>query len=174
MAIKVYNPTSPGRRIHSVTDYSVLHKKVKTPKNLIRSKAKPAGRNHSGKITVRHQGGGARRKVRVVDFTRADKKNIPATVRTIEYDPTRTAFISLVSYKDGTQRYILTPLGLKVGSPVVFSDTADILPGNRLHLKNIPVGSLVHDVELIPNQGRPVLPPRPQSTNAKSYEYARP
>jgi large subunit ribosomal protein L2 len=153
MAIKVYNPTSPGRRIHSVTDYSVLHKKVKTPKNLIRSKAKPAGRNHSGKITVRHQGGGARRKVRVVDFTRADKKNIPATVRTIEYDPTRTAFISLVSYKDGTQRYILTPLGLKVGSPVVFSDTADILPGNRLHLKNIPVGSLVHDVELIPNQG---------------------
>jgi large subunit ribosomal protein L2 len=153
MAVKLYKPTSPGRRIHSVTDYSVLHKKEKTPKGLVYSKAKPAGRNNSGKITVRHQGGGAIRKVRIVDFSRSDKKNIPATVRTIEYDPTRSAFISLLSYKDGEKRYILTPEGLKVGSKIIFSDTAEILPGNRLSIKNIPVGTFIHDIELIPGQG---------------------
>jgi large subunit ribosomal protein L2 len=153
MAVKLYNPTSAGRRIQSVTDYSVLHKKEKTPKRLTFNKARPAGRNNSGKITVRHQGGGFRRKVRVVDFGRSDKKNIPATVRTVEYDPTRTAFISLLAYKDGDKRYILTPQGLKVGAKVVFSDTAEILPGNRLTLKNIPVGTFIHDIELIPGQG---------------------
>lgn len=153
MAIRLYEPTSPGRRIHSVTDYSVLRKKVKTPKYLIASKARPAGRNNSGKITVRHQGGGARRKSRLVDFTRADKKNIPATVQTIEYDPTRTAFISLLAYRDGEKRYVLAPQGLKVGDKVMYSETADIKAGNRLPLKNIPVGSLVHDIELVPGQG---------------------
>jgi large subunit ribosomal protein L2 len=153
MAVKLYNPTSAGRRIHSVTDYSVLRKKRKTPKGLIYSKAKPAGRNNTGKITVRHQGGGAIRKVRIVDFSREDKKNIPATVKTIEYDPTRTAFISLLAYSDGTKRFILTPQGLKVGDKVMYADTAEILPGNRLALKNIPVGTLVHDIELAPGQG---------------------
>lgn len=153
MAVKLYKPTSPGRRIHSVTDYSVLHKTKKTPKGLIVSKAKPAGRNNSGKITVRHQGGGARRKFRIVDFSREDKKNIPATVTTIEYDPTRTAFISLLSYKDGEKKYILTPQGLKVGDKVMYGEAAEILPGNRLALKNIPVGTLVHDIELAPGQG---------------------
>lgn len=153
MAVKLYKPTSPGRRIHSVTDYSVLRKKVKTPKSLISSKARPAGRNNSGKITVRHQGGGARRKSRLVDFSRADKKGIPATVQTIEYDPTRTAFISLLAYRDGEKRYILAPQGLKVGDKVMYSETADIRAGNRLPLKNIPVGSLVHDIELVPGQG---------------------
>lgn len=153
MAIKIYKPTSPGRRIHSVTDYSVLHKKVQTPKALIVSKTKAAGRNHTGRITVRHQGGGFKKKIRVVDFSRADKKDVPAKVQTIEYDPTRTAFISLVAYRDGSKRYILTPQGLKVGDTVVYSDKADITPGNRLALKNIPVGTMVHDVELIPSQG---------------------
>src|SRR3989344_1459461 len=153
MAVKIYKPTSAGRRKHSVTDYSVLRKKVKTPRHLISSKAKPAGRNNSGKITVRHQGGGARRKSRLVDFSRIDKKNIPAVVQTIEYDPTRTAFISLLAYKDGEKRYILTPQGLKLGDKIVYSDTADIAPGNRLPIRNIPVGSTIHDIELIPGQG---------------------
>ena len=153
MAVKLYKPTSAGRRIHSVTDYSVLHKKVKTPKGLVSSKSRPAGRNNSGKITVRHQGGGSKRITRIVDFFRIDKKDIPAVVQTVEYDPTRTAFISLVAYKDGEKRYILTPQGLKVGQSVVYSETADIKPGNRLPLKNIPVGSFVHDIELIPGQG---------------------
>lgn len=153
MAVKLYKPTSPGRRIHSVTDYSVLRKNEKTPKSLISSKAKPAGRNNSGKITVRHQGGGSRRKVRLVDFSREDKKNIPAIVKTIEYDPTRTAFISLLAYKDGDKRFILTPEGMKVGSTVMYADNAEILPGNRLSIKNIPIGSLVHDIELIPGHG---------------------
>src|SRR3989344_4151791 len=153
MAVKLYKPTSAGRRIHSVTDYSVLHKKAKSPKSLIISKARLAGRNNSGKITVRHQGGGYRRQVRIVDFSRRDKKNIPAVVQSVEYDPTRTAFISLVAYRDGEKRYILTQQGLKVGSQIVYSDTAYIFPGNRLLLKNIPVGSFVHDIELIPGAG---------------------
>lgn len=153
MAVKLYKPTSAGRRIQSVTDYSVLHKKHKTPKGLVFSKAKPAGRNNSGKITVRHQGGGAIRKVRLVDFSREDKKNIPAKVVTVEYDPTRTAFISLLHYNDGAKRYILTPQGLKVGDKIMYGESAEILPGNRLAIKNIPVGTLIHDIELIPGQG---------------------
>ncbi len=153
MAIKTYKPTSAGRRLHSVTDYSVLSKEKKSPKSLILSKKRSAGRNFSGKITVRHIGGGHRKKVRIVDFSRSDRKNIPGTIKSIEYDPTRTAFISLVDYVDGVKRYILTPQGLKVGSKVIFAEKADILPGNRLELKNIPVGTLVHDIELIPGSG---------------------
>jgi large subunit ribosomal protein L2 len=153
MAVKLYNPTSPGRRIHSVTDYSILRKKYKTPKRLIVSKARPAGRNNSGKITVRHQGGGSKRKTRVVDFSREDKKGIPAKILTIEYDPTRTCFISLVVYIDGEKRFILTPENLKIGAKVMFSDTAEILPGNRLPFKSMPVGTFVNDVEIIPGQG---------------------
>jgi large subunit ribosomal protein L2 len=153
MAVKLYKPTSPGRRIHSVTDYSVLSKKTKSPKHLLVYKGKQAGRNNSGKITVRHQGGGARKKIRLVDFSRNDRKGIPGTVKSVEYDPTRTAFISLIAYKDGVKRYILTPHGLKVGHKVMFNDNADITAGNRLPLKFIPVGSIIHDVELIPGQG---------------------
>lgn len=153
MAVKLYKPTTPGRRLSSVTDYSVLNKKEKTPKSLIMSKAKNAGRNNSGKITVRHRGGGAGKKVRIVDFVRSDRKDIPGTVKTVEYDPTRTAFISLIDYRDGVKRLILTPVGLKVGDQVVYSETAEIHPGNRLSISNIPVGSLIHDVELIPGRG---------------------
>lgn len=157
MAVKIYNPTSAGRRIHSVTDYSVLRKNVKTPKSLRFSKSNPAGRNNSGKITVRHQGGGHRKQIRIVDFSRLDKKNIPAVIQTIEYDPGRSAFVSLVAYRDGEKRFILTPVGVEVGSKIIFSDTAEIKPGNRTQLKNIPVGSLIHDIELIPGQGGKIV-----------------
>ena len=153
MAVKIYKPTSAGRRIHSVTDYSVLSKKAKTPKGLVFGKARSAGRNNSGKITVRHRGGGARKKIRLVDFSRHDKKDIPAIVKTIEYDPTRSAFISLISYHDGAKRYMLTPQGVKTGQKVIYSETAEITPGNRLAIKNIPVGSFIHDIEMIPGQG---------------------
>ncbi len=153
MAVKLYKPTTPGRRFASVTDFSVLDKKEKTPKGLIIAKGRKAGRNNSGKITVRHQGGGARKKIRVVDFSRVDRKDIPGTIKTVEYDPTRTAFISLVFYKDGVKRYILSPAGLKVGSEVMFSEKAEIHPGNRLPMSAIPIGTFVHDVELIPGHG---------------------
>lgn len=153
MAVKLYKPTTPGRRFASVTDYSVLHKRHKTPKGLIVSKGKQAGRNNTGKITVRHQGGGARKKIRVVDYSRIDRKGIPGKVKTIEYDPTRTAFVSMIAYRDGVKRYIVAPQGLKVGATVMFADNAEIQPGNRLPLANIPVGSMIHDVELIPGQG---------------------
>ena len=153
MAVKLYKPTSPGRRIMSVTDYSVLDARRAPTKSLIKSKRGQAGRNNSGKITVRHRGGGARKKIRMVDFSRLDRKGIAGKVVTIEYDPTRTAFISLISYRDGAKRYILAPQGLKVGTLVMYADNAEILPGNRLELKNIPVGTIVHDVELSPGQG---------------------
>lgn len=153
MAIKIYKPTSAGRRIHSVTDYSVLHKKGKTPRGLIVAKGKAAGRNNSGKITVRHQGGGFRRRIRIVDFSRQDKKAVPAKVVSLEYDPTRTAFISLLSYRDGDKRYILAPEGLKVGQTVIYNDKVEVMPGNRMLIKNIPVGTFIHDIELIPGQG---------------------
>lgn len=136
-----------------MTDYSVLHKKEKSPKSLIVRKGRTAGRNNSGKITVRHRGGGATKKVRLVDFSRRDRENIPGVVKSIEYDPTRTAFISLIAYKDGVKRYMLTPQGLKVGSTVMFGESAEILPGNRLALKSIPVGTFVHDIELVPGKG---------------------
>lgn len=153
MAVKLYKPITPGRRFASVTDFSVLEKNEKTPKGLILAKGRKAGRNNSGKITVRHQGGGARKKIRLVDFSRVDRKDIPGTIKTIEYDPTRTAFISLVFYKDGVKRYILTPAGVKVGAEVMFSEKAEIHPGNRLPMSAIPIGTFVHDVELIPGHG---------------------
>lgn len=152
MAIKIYKPTSAGRRIHSVTDYSVLNKNVKTPNSLVVSKKKNAGRNHHGKITVRHKGGGHKNLVRIIDFKR-DKLDIPARVQTLEYDPGRSAFISLLAYQDGEKRYILAPDGIKVGDKVISSERAEIKPGNRMMLKNIPVGTLIHDIELLNGTG---------------------
>jgi len=151
--VKLYKPTSAGRRIMSVTDYSVLSEFKKSPKSLVKSKRKQAGRNNRGVITVRHQGGGARKKIRTVDFSRMDRKGIPGKIESVEYDPTRTAFISLVSYRDGVKRYILTPQNLKVGDNVLYADNAEIIAGNRLQLKDMPVGTIIHDVELIPGQG---------------------
>jgi large subunit ribosomal protein L2 len=153
MAIKIYKPTSAGRRIHSVTDYSVLSKRVKTPRSLIVSKKEQAGRNNQGKITIRHQGGGHKHRVKMIDFIR-DKANIPAKVQTLEYDSSRSAFVCLLAYKDGEKRYILAPDGLKVGQPVFTGERTEVKVGNRMMLKNIPLGTNVHDIDLGNGKGQ--------------------
>ena len=151
MAIRVYKPTSPARRFMSVLTFEEITKK--TPeKSLTTDLRHRAGRNNQGKITVRHQGGGARRKYRIIDFKR-QKDGIPATVKAIEYDPNRTCFIALLFYADGEKRYILAPLGLKVGHTVMSGPTADIQPGNCLPIANIPLGTLIHNVEIKPGKG---------------------
>ncbi len=151
MAIKHYKPTTPGRRGMTSMDYSGLSK-VAPEKSLLEPLKKNAGRNSYGRITVRHRGGGNRRKYRVIDFKR-ERFGIPATVKTLEYDPNRTAFIALVEYTDGEKRYIIAPVGLKVGDTVVSGPDADIVPGNALPLVNIPVGTFLHNVELHPGRG---------------------
>ena len=151
MAIKHYKPTTPGRRGMTSMDYSGLSK-VAPEKSLLEPLKKNAGRNSYGRITVRHRGGGNRRKYRVIDFKR-ERFGIPAVVKTLEYDPNRTAFIALVEYEDGEKRYIIAPVGLKVGDVVVSGPDADIVPGNALPLKNIPVGTFLHNVELHPGRG---------------------
>ncbi len=151
MAIRVYKPTSPARRFMSVLTYEELSK-VAPERSLMTDLRKRAGRNNQGKITVRHQGGGERRKYRIIDFRR-NKDNIPAKVATIEYDPNRTCFIALLNYADGEKRYILAPLGLKVGDTVFSGPEADIKPGNCLPIANIPVGTLIHNVEIKPGKG---------------------
>ncbi len=151
MAIRVYKPTSPARRFMSVLTFEEVTKK--TPeRSLVTDLRHRAGRNNQGKITVRHQGGGARRKYRIIDFKR-QKDGIPATVKAIEYDPNRTCFIALLVYADGEKRYILAPLGLKVGDTVMSGPTADIKPGNCLPIANIPLGTLVHNIEIKVGRG---------------------
>ncbi len=151
MAIRVYKPTSPARRFMSVLTYEELTKKA--PERLLTEYLKKnAGRNNQGKITVRHQGGGNKVKYRIIDFKR-NKDNIPAKVTAIEYDPNRSAFIALVCYADGEKRYILAPLGLKVGDTVISGETADIKPGNCLPIANIPVGTLIHNIEIKAGRG---------------------
>ena len=151
MAIRVYKPTSPARRFMSVLTFEEITKK--TPeKSLTTDLRHRAGRNNQGKITVRHQGGGARRKYRIIDFKR-QKDGIPATVKAIEYDPNRTCFIALLFYADGEKRYILAPLGLKVGDTVMSGPAADIKHGNCLSIANIPLGTLIHNVEIKPGKG---------------------
>ena len=151
MAIKKYGPTTPGRRGMTVTDYSVLSK-VAPERSLLEPMKKHSGRNNTGRITVRHQGGGNRTKYRVIDFKR-QKTDIPATVKTLEYDPNRSAFIALVEYTDGVKSYIIAPDGLKVGDVVISSKSADIKPGNCLPFENIPVGTIIHNIELYPGRG---------------------
>ncbi len=151
MAIKHYKPTTPGRRGMSVVDYSELSK-VAPERSLLAPLKKHSGRNSYGRITVRHHGGGNRRKYRVIDFKR-DKAQMPAQVKTIEYDPNRTANIALLQYEDGEKRYIIAPLGLKVGDTVVSGEGADIVPGNALPLSAIPTGTFIHNVELYPGKG---------------------
>src|SRR3954471_17236761 len=143
MPIKSFKPTTPSLRFKTVADFSVLTPKKKQPKKparLLESMRKSGGRNNLGKMTVRHVSGGHRRKYRVIDFLR-DKREIPAKVASLEYDPNRTAYIALLNYADGEKRYILAPIGLKVGDPVIASDAADIKPANNLSLSNIPVGT---------------------------------
>ena len=151
MAIKVYKPTTNARRNMSVTDYSGLSK-VAPEKSLLEPLKKHSGRNSYGRITVRHRGGGNRRKYRIIDFKR-QKFDVEGIVKTIEYDPNRSAFIALVEYEDGDKAYIIAPQGLKVGYKVVAGAAADIKPGNALPLKNIPTGTFVHNVELYPGRG---------------------
>ncbi len=151
MSIKVYKPTTNARRNMSVTDYSGLSK-VQPEKSLLKVLKKNSGRNSYGRITVRHRGGGNRRKYRVIDFKRT-KFDIEATVKTLEYDPNRSAHIALIEYTDGEKAYILAPVGLKVGDKVVAGPEADIKPGNALPLTNIPVGTFIHNVELYPGKG---------------------
>ena len=151
MAIKKYKPTTPGRRDMTVTDYSELSK-VAPEKSLLEPLKKHSGRNNTGRITVRHHGGGNRRKYRIIDFKR-NKLDMPAKVLTLEYDPNRTAHIALVQYEDGEKRYIIAPAGLKVGDTIEAGKGADIKPGNALPLANIPVGTFIHNVELYPGKG---------------------
>ena len=151
MAIKKYKPTSPARRFMTVSDFAEVTKT--TPeRSLTESLKKNAGRNSYGRITVRHRGGGNRRKYRIIDFKR-NKDGMPATVLGIEYDPNRTANIALIQYEDGTKAYIIAPLGLTDGDVVVSGEGADIKPGNALFLKDIPVGTLIHNIELYPGKG---------------------
>ncbi len=151
MPITVYKPTTNARRNMSVTDYSKLSKNG-PEKSLLAPLSKKAGRNSYGRITVRHRGGGNRKKYRIIDFKR-QKADIPATVLGIEYDPNRSAFIALVQYEDGEKRYIVAPQDLKVGDTIVSGAGADIKPGNALPLVNIPVGTFIHNVELYPGKG---------------------
>ena len=151
MPIINYKPTTASRRNMSVTDYSGLSK-VAPEKSLLAPLSNKSGRNSYGRITVRHRGGGNRKKYRIIDFKR-QKFNVPATVLTLEYDPNRSAFIALIQYEDGEKSYIIAPNGLKVGDTVVAGASADIKPGNALPLLNIPTGTFVHNVELYPGKG---------------------
>ena len=151
MSIKTYKPTTNGRRNMSVTDYSSLSK-TGPEKSLLAPLNKKAGRNSYGRITVRHRGGGNRKKYRIIDFKR-HKTGMPATVLTLEYDPNRSAFIAMVQYENGEKSYIIAPNGLKVGDTVVSGPEADIKPGNALPLANIPTGTFIHNVELYPGKG---------------------
>ena len=151
MGIKTYNPYTPSRRHMTGSDFSEITA-TKPEKSLVVSLKKNSGRNNQGKITVRHRGGGNRRKYRLIDFKRY-KDDVPATVKTIEYDPNRTANIALICYADGEKSYILAPEGLKVGMKVMNGVNAEIRPGNCLPLANIPVGTMIHNIEMHPGKG---------------------
>ncbi len=151
MAIKRFKPITPGTRAKTVIVAPELTGD-KPYKRLLREQSHKGGRNFTGKITVRHKGGGNRQKYRVIDFKR-DKDGIPAKVTTVEYDPNRTSFIALLTYADGEKRYILAPLGLQKGDTVISGDNVDIKSGNALPLSQIPVGTLVHNIEMIPGRG---------------------
>ena len=152
MAIKSFKPYTPSRRNMTVSAFDGVDKKAKPVRSLLDSVKKNSGRNSYGRITVRHRGGGNKRKYRIIDFKR-DKMEMPATVQRIEYDPNRSAFIALVKYEDGELRYILAPVGIKAGDVVVSSAAADIKPGNCLPIANIPVGTVIHNIELNPGRG---------------------
>ena len=161
--MKEYKPTTPGRREMVKEDFSILTKKEPEKSLLLRLKKK-AGRGFLGRITTRHKGGGIRRLYRIVDFGQ-EKLNIKGVVKALEYDPNRTGFIALVEYQDGEKRYILAPQGLKVGDEVLTAEKAEIRPGNRMRLKNIPVGTLVYNLEIVPGGGGKLV--RGAGTSAK-------
>ena len=152
MSIKTFKPTTPSRRHMTVSGFDGVDKKAKPEKSLTEPLKKHAGRNSYGRITVRHRGGGNKRKYRLVDFKR-NKMDVEASVLRLEYDPNRSANIALLEYTDGERRYILAPVGLKAGDSVIASTGADIKPGNALPIKNIPVGTVIHNIELSPGRG---------------------
>ncbi len=152
MAIKTFKPYTPARRNMTVSAFDGVDKKAKPERSLVETLKKNAGRNSYGRITVRHRGGGNKRKYRIIDFKR-QKLDMPATVERLEYDPNRSAYIALIRYEDNTLSYILAPNGLKAGDVVVSSAAADIKPGNCLPIANIPVGTVIHNVELQPGYG---------------------
>ena len=172
MGIKTFRPYTPSRRNMTVLTYDEITKKA-PEKSLLTKKKKNAGRNSYGRITVRHQGGGNRQKYRIIDFKRK-KDNMVATVIGIEYDPNRTSNIALIQYEDGEKAYIIAPVGLKDGDKVVSGENVDIKPGNCLPIENIPVGTLIHNIELNPGQGGKLVRTAGQSAQlmAKEGKYA--
>ena len=173
MAVKKYSPTSPARRFMTVSTFEDITK-TEPEKSLLETLTKSGGRNSYGRITVRHHGGGAKQKYRIIDFKR-DKDGVKAKVAAIEYDPNRTANIALLYYVDGEKRYILAPVGLKVGDVVESGAGADIKPGNTLQLTNIPVGTLIHNLELKPGKGGQLVRSAGNSAQlmAKEGDYAQ-
>ena len=167
MAIRGFKPTTPARREMTVSTFEEITTN-KPEKSLVVSLNKHSGRNAHGRITSRHRGGGARKKYRIIDFKR-NKDGIPGRVATIEYDPNRTAYIALINYADGEKRYILQPVGLKVGDEIESGEEADIKVGNALKLKDIPVGTVVHNIELIPGKGGQLA--RSAGTSAQLTAY---
>ncbi len=155
MAIKTYKPTSPARRAYTSASFVEITKK-EPEKSLLSSKTKSAGRNNQGKITVRHRGGGNRVKYRIIDFKR-NKDGIPAKVLGIEYDPNRSAYIALLCYADGEKRYILAPVGLNAGDTITSGANSEIKVGNSLELKDMPLGSVIHNIELVPGKGGQIV-----------------
>jgi large subunit ribosomal protein L2 len=173
MGIKIYRPTSPGRRGMSVSDFEEITRS--TPeRSLLRPVRKVAGRNNAGRITVRHRGGGHKRKYRIIDFRR-DKLGVPGRVDSIEYDPNRSARIALVVYADGDKRYILAPLGLQVGAQIMAGPEAEVRVGNAMPLGSIPLGTMVHNIELQPGRGGQLVRSAGASAQlmAKEGEYAQ-
>lgn len=171
MPVRDYKPTTPGQRKRNVNTFEELTTDTPHKPLLVRQLSK-AGRNNQGRLTVRHRGGGAKRQYRLVDHLRSDKLNIPALVTTIEYDPNRTAYIALLCYADGERRYIVAPHGLKVGDRVVCSEKAKIKLGNRMHLKSIPVGFNIHDIELQPGRGGQIIRSAGSSAQLSSLDGA--
>jgi large subunit ribosomal protein L2 len=173
MAVKRFRPTSAGTRFKTVNDFSEITKK-KPERKLTEVKKKHSGRNNNGHITVRHKGGGTRRQYRIIDFKRS-KDAIPAKVAAIEYDPNRSARIALLNYKDGEKRYILAPVGLNVGDTIESGPAADIKTGNALPIANIPLGTVIHNIELRPGEGGKLVRSAGSSAQlmAKEGEYAQ-
>ena len=173
MPTKSFKPTSPSRRFMTVSTFEEITAK-EPERSLVEDLRKKAGRNMHGRITVRHRGGGEKRKYRVIDFKR-NKDGIPATVKTIEYDPNRSANIALLFYADGEKRYIIAPLDLKVGDTVMSGPEADIKPGNALPIANIPLGTLIHHIELLPGKGGQLVRSAGNSAQlmAKEGKYAQ-
>jgi len=173
MGIKYYKPTTPGRRLMSGFDFSDLSDTKPARKLIVKLNSK-AGRNNQGRISTRHKGGGHKKNYRIIDFKRAIRE-IPAIVESIEYDPNRSARISLVRYRNGIRKYILSPVELKIGDNIITSELADIKPGNALPLKNIPLGTMIHNIEMKPGKGGQLVRSAGGAAQllAKEGEYAQ-